>query len=184
MSLTLVLTAACRDAAAPQPEGMTPAFIGASVERGPAQFWARVSDNGWSVYVGATAAELAEDCLTGSTENFSASWEELTVERSSGGVHFRDKGRDLPVIVYQEPFYEVCFATAPVFASGTSTVTLTDNDFFLDAPGADSFGMTGSGIVTTPAGARYRLQYHFRTVVDPDNSSFTERASVKMTPVK
>ena len=183
--LALLLVApGCHDTTEPATEAPIPSLSGATVEHTTDDFFGRVADpsTGYSVYLGGTAEEFAEYCATGTFESTSR-WEELSVTRPSGAVHFRDRGRDLPVVVYGAVYYEVCDGTEPVFATGTVDVVYTDNDFFFDGPGAFSFGFTGSGTVTTAVGARYRLHMVARTHVRPDGE-YKENAKVTITPIR
>ena len=175
--LTCVLALACTPDAPTTPSDAE--FAAAEVTHGPFAMYVRLSDGGYSVYIGMTQEELATSCATGGSLS-ATPWEEVAVYRGQNDkLHVREKGRDLPVVVYRAPFYEVCDETLPVFASGTANVVYTDNDWFLDGPGVESFGFTANGIVTTPTGDDYRLHAQQRTIVhDPE---FREKATLNLT---
>ena len=178
--LTCVLSLACTPDAPTTPSD--PSFASAEVIQGPFEMYVRLSEGGYSVYIGMTEDELAAYCATGES-NSATPWEELAVYRGhSNKLHVRETGRDLPAVVYAAPFYEVCDETVPVFASGTANVVYTDNDWFIDGPGVESFGFTANGIVTTPTGDAYRLHAQSRTIVH--SSEFRERATLDLTAVK
>lgn len=184
MGLGLVaLVAACGDSTGPRQASPPVSYAGATVVHTVEDFFARVSDpqTGWSVYLGGTAEQLAEFCATGTFEGTSF-WNEVAVIRPNGAVHFRDRARDLPVVVYDAPFYEVCDSTEPVFATGAANAVYTDNDFFFSGPGAFSFGFTGSGLVSAPSGEQYRLHFVARTHGQPDGE-FKENAKVTLRPI-
>jgi hypothetical protein len=154
------------------------ASAAAEVDRGLIEQFARVSDAGWSVYIGFTAEELSAFCETGIFES-ATPWEDLAVARGpTGKLHVRSRGRDLPALVYQAAFYDVCDQTVPVFATGTANIVYTDNDWFVDGPGVESFGFTANGIVTTPDGQDYSLHARHRTIVM--NGEFSEKADVQL----
>ena len=78
---------------------------------------------------------------------------------------------------------DTCFAQ-PI-ASGTGHMVYTDNDVAVAGPGAESFGLTLVGIVTTiPGGETLRLQGQWRWLISPDGGFVPVTGHLSLTPVQ
>ena len=78
---------------------------------------------------------------------------------------------------------DTCFA--PPIASGTGHLVYTDNDVAVTGPGAESFGLSLVGVVTTiPGGETLRLQGQWRWLVSPDGEFQQITSHLSLTPVQ
>ena len=93
--------------------------------------------------------------------------------------------REINIHVYDinTSLEDTCFAQ-PI-ASGTGHMVYTDNDLAVIGPGAEAFGLSLNGIVTTTAGGEtLRVQGGFRWVVSPDGGFRPASSRLSLTPVQ
>lgn len=181
LAALLVGSLACQDSSSSPTDTQGPSFAGADVFHDSATLlaWLNEPNSGYSVYFGGTADEIATFCATG---DFSPAthWKDLAVFLSNGGDHFRDQGRNVPILVYQPLNYDPCSGVAP-FASGTVNMVMNEHDA-ATGTGASTFGFTGSGEVVTPTGVHYRLDVHGQVVYEP-TSGVHESGRIALTPL-
>lgn len=94
-------------------------------------------------------------------------------------------GREINIHVYDinTSLEDTCFAQ-PI-ASGTGHMVYADNDVAVSGPGAEAFGLTLVGTVTTTAGGEtLRLQGTVRWVVSPDGAIRLVTSRLSLTPVR
>jgi hypothetical protein len=171
--LTSMLALACTPDSPTTPSGPTSSAAGnfasaaAEVDRGPFTQWVSFADFEETIVIGGTVEELAALCATGDLGSLRPLWDDLSVTRGQNDkLHFTDRGRDLPVVVYQASDHDFCAGTLPAFATGTVNVVFTSSDWFNDGPGVHAFGLTANGTVTTPTGDTYRPHAVGRFVLD------------------
>lgn len=136
-----------------------------------------------TVLVGHTAAQLAQICGTGV---FPETWIELDVLRPTGALHIASLSGEAPVVVYPGLAFDPCVDLLGVtpLAEGTGRGRYIDNDFFVNGPGAASFGLVVQGTVTELAsGTPLHLIAHFRNVLRPDGTVLLPVIDVLMRPI-
>jgi hypothetical protein len=138
------------------------------------------------VIVGATAENWAAFCATG--QQTWDDWEILTVIRPDGSLKQTTKGRNLHLLVWNQPTDLPPCAESPDF-TGTAHFLATDSDVFLDGRGADASGQRVLGTVTDASGQRYHFGAHFQLTVAPRYNTLDNfvivfhSTTIKLTPI-
>jgi hypothetical protein len=189
-----LLLGACADQAPPtEPSLERPAFgavpqasgAGALVIRNDREAAALMFDfdRDLTVVVGQTPAELEEFCQT---FVFTQPWTELDVSRPNGALHIISRSEVITALVYQGVAFDPCLELVGVtpLAEGTARARYIDNDFFLDGPGGESFGLVVQGKVTeVGTGRLLTLNAYFRAVIRPDGTVDTPSSDVLLRPI-
>jgi hypothetical protein len=174
------------DPTAPAPAGDRAAIVQSSSVQGFA-FGGGPSNNGLVVAVGPEDAVEAnrQQCLTGSNDVPTSQGKSVLVFTPSGNVHNKSHTLDAAVSVFAAgSIQSFCdLVGAPVVATGRVRYTTTFNDESMSPPGAVTFGVTVSGIVTLTAGGEARLFGESRIVILPDGSLVVDREVVRLTPL-
>jgi hypothetical protein len=99
------------------------------------------------------------------------------IATASGALHALFKGKEHNVIIYPAANWPnpdqigpgdcPILATLPVLASGPVRLVRTDNDIEVSGRGADAFGWTSSGVLTSPTGQRFSYSETVRALVEP-----------------
>lgn len=91
--------------------------------------------------------------------------------------------KEINIHVYDlNDFEDTCFS--PVIAAGTGHLVYTDNDFVNIGPGANAFGFTIEGILTSvPGGGPVRVKATVRSLNLPDGSFRKVTSRLSLTPV-
>jgi hypothetical protein len=154
---------AAKGAAAPAPQG------GAILERRTERFFSVLTsdqEHGLTTALGATLADIAEDCAGGFSENDATAWQ--TVAAPSGRQQWLVKGDDVTVLVwagFYDPSVDFCafVAATPLLAVGTADYTLTVHlGAPAGGPGATKINLRAQGKVTD-LGTGQRLHYVVRS---------------------
>lgn len=99
------------------------------------------------------------------------------VATPAGALHALFQGKEHHVIIYPAANWPdpdqigpgdcPVLATLPVLASGSARLVRTDNDIELSGQGADAFGWTASGKLTSPTGQEFNYYETVRALVEP-----------------
>jgi hypothetical protein len=156
---------------------------GALVTRGTESVAFLVVDQerGLTTVIGPTLAEHTEACVTGQVPE---RVDFLEVIRPSGGIHLTERGKDIFVTVWSVATDDFCglLLESPVLATGTAQVVATDNDFTVEAPGANSFGWRSTGTVITVTGGQQHYLAVFREIILPSGERLFPVEQIKLTP--
>jgi hypothetical protein len=141
---------------------------GAILERRTERFFSVLTsdaEHDLTTALGATLADIAEDCGGGFSENDATAWQ--TVTAPSGRQQWLVKGEDVTVLVwagYYDPATDFCafVAATPLLAVGTADYTLTIH-FGAPAggPGATKISLRAQGTVSD-VGTAQPLHYVVR----------------------
>lgn len=92
--------------------------------------------------------------------------------------------KDMNIHVYDINNFAGGTCVAPVIASGTGHMVYTDNDWLNSGPGANAFGLSIHGILTTvPGGERVRVTGQSRALNTTDGSFRFVTSHLSLTPV-
>ena len=99
------------------------------------------------------------------------------IDTPTGALHALFTGKEHNVILYPAANWPdpdqigpgdcPILATLPVLASGPVRLVRTDNDIAVSGRGADAFGWTSSGVLTSPTGQRFNYSETVRALVEP-----------------
>lgn len=99
----------------------------------------------------------------------------------TGGARYLDKGV-MPVVVFQGIRFDPCEANLPIYATGTMQVVLNEH-VSGENGGTSTFGIRGSGTVTTTAGDAFLLHDAAMVVFLPNGGVHDPGSHIKLTPL-
>ena len=140
--------------------------------------------------LGATHYQSDDWLSCGGTQGFPLSDVQLVTnpQGAHDAVHQLAKAGDIPVLIYRlsdvpgwsNPAVMCAFLADGWLYRGTHRMVLTDNDLFVDGPGANAFGMSAHGTVEDPSGTPCTYTEQQRAVSLPNGEFKTTVENIRV----